>query len=161
MDGGLHPGENLVAFGEDTMDTRVLVGAAALGLVALAGVGGWALMQSQTTPPPTPPVAAPVPTAPPRTKADIRAGKQPDVTVGQPPAGQEQVVVKYAEGVTDERISAFEAQHGLKLAKEIPAIKAKVYDVPAGHGTTEVIGWFTSEAGLVAYAERNGSMQMK
>ncbi len=113
-------------------------------------------------PSPAPVVEAPEPAPPltqdPRGKG-IRPGKQPGSSIDRPPSGSEQVVVKYADGVTEAQIASFEAKHGLKMANEIPAVRARVYDVPAGQTTQTVIGWFTSEPGLVAYAERNGTVQ--
>jgi hypothetical protein len=140
------PGENPATSREVEVDRRVVVVGAALLLIAVVGVGGWAAMNRQV----------PTPAAP-----EVRVGKEPGPSIDRPPEAREQVVVRYADGVTDERISSFEAQHGLRLAKEIPAVHARVYDVPAGHGTKEVIGWFTGEPGLVEYAERNGRMEAK
>ncbi len=116
------------------MDRRVGFVTGAVVAIALAGVGGWLAMRDQV------PRGVPVP-PPPRS------------------APAEQVVVKYASDASAERVHAFERAHGLHLAKELPQIRAKVYDVPVGATSAQVIGWFTSEPGLVAYAEPNGTVQ--
>jgi hypothetical protein len=110
----------------------VLVVVAALILVVGAGLGGWFAMRAQVHPPPPPRPA---------------------------PASSEQVVVKYAPDVALDRIQSFETAHHLQRVNELPKIGAVVYAVPAGETPDAVIGWFTGEAGLVAYAERNGRVQ--